>query len=88
MNRVQDGLQEAEAEVLGSLPQQDRAVFRAMLQRVVEGARQAKRVREVIVATDDERIAEACRGFGAPVVMTSPEHPTATSAESRPRTER
>jgi 3-deoxy-manno-octulosonate cytidylyltransferase (CMP-KDO synthetase) len=49
-----------------------------MLQRVVEGARQAKRVREVIVATDDERIAEACRAFGAPVAMTSPDHPTGT----------
>ena len=38
-----------------------------MLHRVVEGARGAKRLREVIVATDDARIAEACRGFGAPV---------------------
>jgi DNA-binding MarR family transcriptional regulator len=36
VNRVQDGLQAAEAEVLGSLPEQDRAVFRAMLQRVVD----------------------------------------------------
>jgi 3-deoxy-manno-octulosonate cytidylyltransferase (CMP-KDO synthetase) len=49
-----------------------------MLRRVVEGARQAKRVREVIVATDDARIAEACRGFGAPVLMTSADHPTGT----------
>lgn len=49
-----------------------------MLRRVVEGARQAKRVRDVLVATDDERIAEACRGFGAPVVLTSPDHPTGT----------
>jgi 3-deoxy-manno-octulosonate cytidylyltransferase (CMP-KDO synthetase) len=50
----------------------------SMLRRVVEGARQAKRVREVIVATDDERIAEACREFGAPVAMTSPDHRTGT----------
>jgi 3-deoxy-manno-octulosonate cytidylyltransferase (CMP-KDO synthetase) len=50
----------------------------SMLRRVVEGAREAKRVRDVIVATDDERIAEACRGFGAAVAMTSPEHPTGT----------
>jgi len=49
-----------------------------MLRRVVEGARGAKRVREVMVATDDERIAEACRAFGAPVVMTSRDHPTGT----------
>ena len=41
-----------------------------MLQRVIEGARRAKRLRDVIVATDDPRIAEACGGFGAPVVMT------------------
>ncbi len=29
---------------------------------------------EVIVATDDERILAACRGFGAPVEMTATEH--------------
>jgi len=49
-----------------------------MIQHVWEGARQAKRLREVIVATDDERIAEACSRFGAPVAMTSTDHPTGT----------
>jgi 3-deoxy-manno-octulosonate cytidylyltransferase (CMP-KDO synthetase) len=49
-----------------------------MIQRVVEGARRAKRLREVLVATDDERIAEACAKFGAPVVMTRSDHPTGT----------
>jgi len=49
-----------------------------MIQHVWEGARRAKRLREVIVATDDERIAEACSRFGAPVAMTSPDHPTGT----------
>ncbi len=49
-----------------------------MLQHVVEGARSAKRLREVIVATDDARIAAACASFGARAVMTSPAHPTGT----------
>ena len=49
-----------------------------MLQRVYEGARRAKRLRDVLVATDDPRIAEACRGFGATALLTSPDHPTGT----------
>ena len=49
-----------------------------MLRRVWEGARSAKSLRDVIVATDDPRIVEACEGFGAPVVLTRREHPTGT----------
>jgi len=49
-----------------------------MLRRVVEGARRAKRVRDVIVATDDPRIAEACAAFGATCKMTSSAHATGT----------
>lgn len=49
-----------------------------MLQHVVQGARQARSLRQVIVATDDARIAEACAGFGAPVIMTSPQHRSGT----------
>lgn len=51
---------------------------RPMLQRVWEGARTAKSLRAVLVATDDERIAAACREFGAEVVMTREDHPTGT----------
>ena len=51
---------------------------RSMLQRVWEGTRTAKSLRAVIVATDDERIAEVCRGFGAEVALTDPNHPTGT----------
>ena len=49
-----------------------------MLQRVFEQTRAAKRLSEVYVATDDARIAAACSSFGAPVLMTSTEHPTGT----------
>jgi 3-deoxy-manno-octulosonate cytidylyltransferase (CMP-KDO synthetase) len=49
---------------------------RPMIEHVVTNARRAKSLRDVWVATDDERIAEACRGFDAHVVMTSPDHPT------------
>ena len=49
-----------------------------MVRRVWEGARSAKRLRRVIVATDDARVADACRGFGAEVAMTRPDHETGT----------
>lgn len=49
-----------------------------MLRRVWEGARTAKRLHRVVIATDDDRIADACAGFGAEVLLTSPSHPTGT----------
>ncbi len=49
-----------------------------MIEWVWEGACKAESLRTVIVATDDERIAEACQSFGAEVVMTSEDHPTGT----------
>ena len=49
-----------------------------LVQRVWEGARSARRLSRVIVATEDERIAVACRGFGAEVALTSPDHMTGT----------
>jgi 3-deoxy-manno-octulosonate cytidylyltransferase (CMP-KDO synthetase) len=50
---------------------------KSMIQRVVEQARQAQ-LQRVIVATDDERIAEHVRGFGGEAVLTSPDHPSGT----------
>lgn len=44
---------------------------RPMIQRVYERA-SASGAQAVVVATDDERIAQACRTFGADVCMTSP----------------
>jgi 3-deoxy-manno-octulosonate cytidylyltransferase (CMP-KDO synthetase) len=49
-----------------------------MIRRVYEGACGASRLRAVYVATDDQRIADACAEFGAAAVMTSPDHPTGT----------
>lgn len=44
---------------------------RPMVQWVYEGAARASRLDRVIVATDDERIFDAARGFGAEAEMTS-----------------
>ena len=49
-----------------------------MIQYVYEGVRQSKWIDEVIVATDDQRIAEAVKSFGGKAVMTSPTHFTGT----------
>ncbi len=49
-----------------------------MLRRVWEGARGAKRLRDVLVATDDERVQRACAVFGARALLTRPEHPSGT----------
>lgn len=49
-----------------------------MIQWVYERTCTSIRVDRVIVATDDERIAAAVRGFGGEVALTSPDHPTGT----------
>ena len=48
-----------------------------MIQHVCERAEES-RAQRVVVATDDARIEQACRGFGAEVVMTSPYHASGT----------
>ena len=52
---------------------------RPLIQHVYERARAATRVAEVIIATDDARIADAARDFGARVAMTRADHPNGTS---------
>ncbi len=48
-------------------------VSRTLLQRTYEAAAGARGVERVIVATDDDRIADHAKGFGAEVMMTSPD---------------
>lgn len=49
-----------------------------LVEHVFERAQQARYLTRVVIATDDERIAEAARGFGAPVRMTRADHPSGT----------
>ena len=53
-----------------------RIAGKPMLQWVYERARATGA--EVVIATDDERISVAARGFGAEVAMTSPDHVSGT----------
>ncbi|HBS29318.1 MAG TPA: 3-deoxy-manno-octulosonate cytidylyltransferase [Phycisphaerales bacterium] len=52
---------------------------RPLIAHVVEGARRARGVSRVVVATDDERVRRAVESFGGECVMTSPDHPNGTS---------
>jgi 3-deoxy-manno-octulosonate cytidylyltransferase (CMP-KDO synthetase) len=49
-----------------------------LLQRVWERCQRAKTLDEVIIATDDMRIAKAAFGWGAEVALTSPRHQSGT----------
>ena len=51
---------------------------KSMLQRVYERASLARYLTATIIATDDERIYQAARGFGARVVMTRADHVSGT----------
>lgn len=49
-----------------------------LVRHVWERSLLARNISRVLIATDDKRIADAAREFGAEVVMTSPEHPSGT----------
>jgi 3-deoxy-manno-octulosonate cytidylyltransferase (CMP-KDO synthetase) len=50
----------------------------ALIERTWRGASTAKTLRKILVATDDDRIANACTAFGAQVVRTRTDHATGT----------
>ncbi|MBN2329740.1 MAG: 3-deoxy-manno-octulosonate cytidylyltransferase [Candidatus Omnitrophica bacterium] len=54
-----------------------------LIQWVYERASQAKRFERVIVATDDERIREAVKGFGGEAIMSPPSLPTGSDRVAR-----
>jgi len=49
-----------------------------MIEHVWERASHSRYLTDLVIATDDDRIASTARGFGARVRMTSPHHPTGT----------
>jgi 3-deoxy-manno-octulosonate cytidylyltransferase (CMP-KDO synthetase) len=51
---------------------------KSMIQRVFEQCLKAKYLNKVVIATDDERIAQHAQSFGAEVVMTNTNHPSGT----------
>jgi 3-deoxy-manno-octulosonate cytidylyltransferase (CMP-KDO synthetase) len=51
---------------------------KSMIARVYERVKQARGLTEVVVATDDERVASHVQALGARVLMTAPEHPSGT----------
>ena len=62
---------------------------RPMIQHVYERARQAPSLGDLLVATDAEEVAAACRRLGIQALLTSPDHPSGTDrvwevAQSRP----
>ncbi|MCK6648869.1 MAG: 3-deoxy-manno-octulosonate cytidylyltransferase [Bacteroidia bacterium] len=51
---------------------------KTMIQRVYEQSKRSKSLTEVVVATDDERIAAHVRSWGGNVVMTNEQHQSGT----------
>ncbi len=50
----------------------------SMIQRVYQQAKAASKLNAVVVATDDQRIADHVKSFGGEVVMTRDDHPSGT----------
>lgn len=50
-----------------------------LIQHVWESTKRAGSLSRVVIATDDDRVMAAARGFGAEAVMTGTEHPNGTS---------
>lgn len=50
-----------------------------VMQHVWERARQVKQANRVVILTDAEEVAQVARGFGAEVLMTSPDCPSGTA---------
>ncbi len=55
-----------------------RIAGKPLIQHVWERCRECQSLDEIVVATDDARIAEAVEAFGGKAAMTSPDHPTGT----------
>lgn len=51
---------------------------KTMLQRVYEQAKLSHLLNKIVIATDDERIEEHAKSFGAQVVLTNPNHSSGT----------
>src|SRR5438270_6673142 len=51
---------------------------KTMLQHVFERSSQARYLQHLVIATDDNRIRDEARRFGAPVRMTRPDHASGT----------
>jgi 3-deoxy-manno-octulosonate cytidylyltransferase (CMP-KDO synthetase) len=51
---------------------------RTLLEEVWRRSAGAEKITRLIIATDDERIEQAASGFGAEVMMTSPDHASGT----------
>ena len=51
---------------------------KTMIERVVERTRRARKIGRVLVATDDERVADVVRAFGGEAVLTRSDHRSGT----------